>query len=172
MDDSFWIDALKSNETWLRRVLRNRLRNADEEDDVFQEVSLAVTRPELRPENRDKVAAWLYRVAIRQVLQYRRKAGRYQKLLRQSRDSSSPSRAGADPSVLLMRTERDEQIRAALSEMNETDREILMLKYAENWTYQQLADKLGVTKNTIEHRLVRAKKRLRATLTNNDREVT
>jgi RNA polymerase sigma-70 factor (ECF subfamily) len=48
------------------------------------------------------------------------------------------------------------------------DREILMLKYTENWNYQQLAEHLGVTLHTVEYRLLRARKRLRQELTRLD----
>jgi RNA polymerase sigma-70 factor (ECF subfamily) len=45
-----------------------------------------------------------------------------------------------------------------------------MLKYTENWTYQQMADHLGVPVRNIEYRLLHARQHLRRALVR--REVT
>lgn len=165
-DDAVWLEALRDNERWLRRVLENRLHSPEEVDDVFQEIGVAISRRDRRPESPASYQSWLYRVAIRQVLQHRRKSGRYRNLQRRNQEltpTSHPSTAD-DPLITLMRTERQHSIRQAVNSLGELDREILMLKYVENWTYQQLADNLGVSKNTVEHRLVQAKRRLRKLL--------
>ena len=46
------------------------------------------------------------------------------------------------------------------------DAEILLLKYTEDWSYRQLASRLGITKVAVEARLHRARQRFRAELTN------
>ncbi len=170
-DDSFWVQTLSENESWLRKILRNRLENADEVDDVFQEVGLAVAKADLRPTDPAKAEAWLYQVAIRQVLQFRRKAGRYRKLIRGQQERVLPNeQSGTDPMALILRTERSESIRKVMEQLSESDREILILKHAEKWTYKQLADRLGVSTNTIEHRLLKAKRQLQRLLIQLDSE--
>ncbi len=169
-DDLFWVRTLNENESWIRRVLRNRLENTDEVDDVFQEVSLAVAKSDSRPTDRAKAESWLYQVAIRQILQFRRKAGRYRKLIQGQQQRSISGEDEADPLALVLRTERSESIRKVMGQLTDTDREILMLKYAEKWTYKQLADRLHVSTNTIEHRLLKAKKQLQRLLKQLDSE--
>jgi len=44
------------------------------------------------------------------------------------------------------------------------DAELLLLKYAEGWRYQHMAQKLGLSITTIEARLHRARARLRKLL--------
>ena len=44
------------------------------------------------------------------------------------------------------------------------DSEILLLKYAEDWNYVQIADRLGVSHSAVETRLHRARARLRDAL--------
>ena len=61
-------------------------------------------------------------------------------------------------------------VKRSLHELAPQDREILMLKYSENWSYKELATRLGVSEATIEYRLVRAKKRLRKQLAHNQLE--
>jgi DNA-directed RNA polymerase specialized sigma24 family protein len=45
-----------------------------------------------------------------------------------------------------------------------------MLKYAEGWSYKELASHLGVQEDTIEYRLLRARKNLRRLLVRFDDE--
>lgn len=166
--DSYdWLAALQQNEPWLRKVLYNRVGDRHAVDDLMQEVGLAISRPEIRPRDPHKVGAWLYRVAIRQAYLYRRKMGRYRKLMdaaSQQPDVSGPPAPEGDPLRWLLGREYRSAVQDALQRLLDADRDILLLKYGENWTYQQLADRLGVTVHTVEHRLMKAKTRLRKLL--------
>ena len=55
-------------------------------------------------------------------------------------------------------------VREAIGRMPRPDVEILLLKYSENWSYEQLAQHLGTTESAIESRLHRARARLRRQL--------
>ncbi|SFJ62916.1 RNA polymerase sigma factor [Planctomicrobium piriforme] len=165
-DNNDWLAGLKQHEPWLRKVLFNRVGDRDVVDDLMQEIGLAISRPELRPQEFSRLGAWLYRVALKQSYLYRRKMGRYRKHFAGTEEAveAAPEHQPADPLQYLLGREHQQAVRNCLKELSETDREILMLKYAENWTYQQLGDRLGVTVHTIEHRLLKAKKRLRQLL--------
>ena len=53
-----------------------------------------------------------------------------------------------------------------MQSLNELDRQILMLKYTEGWSYRQLSEHLGVKEDTVEYRLMKARKNLRRLLKN------
>jgi RNA polymerase sigma-70 factor (ECF subfamily) len=161
-----WLAALQRNEPWLRKVLFNRVGDRDAVDDLMQEIGLAISRPELRPQEEGRIGAWLYQVALRQAYLYRRKAGRFRRYVTgEAAQLPAPARQKSeDPLGWLLGREHRQAVRQAMQQLSDTDREILMLKYAENWTYQQLADRLGVTVHTIEHRLLKAKQRMRQLL--------
>jgi RNA polymerase sigma factor (sigma-70 family) len=127
------------------------------------EVALAAVRQAAPIEDPAKIAPWLYRLAIRQVLLYRRKEGRQRKLLDRYAHQLPPDRAGGDPDPLdwLVAEERKLMVRDAVQQLPEKDSEILMLKYREGWSYQQIADHLGVSQSAVEARLNRARHRLR-----------
>ncbi len=159
--------VLRLHEPWLRRVLWNRVGDRDAVDDLMQEIGLAISKEDRRPEDTSKLPAWLYQVAIRQAYQYRRKMGRYRRMVTNVTEKQPPALAQPteqDPLAWILGRERQHAVREAINELSETNREILLLKYSENWTYQQLADRLGVTVHTIEHRLLKAKKKLRQIL--------
>jgi RNA polymerase sigma factor (sigma-70 family) len=70
----------------------------------------------------------------------------------------------------LLASETQENIQKALGELPEIERQILMLKYAEGWSYKELASHLGVQEDTIEYRLLRARKNFRRLLVRFDDE--
>src|SRR5436190_16963263 len=76
-----WVTALQRHGRWLRRVILTRLGERQAVDEVMQEVSLAAVASPAPPADGAQVGAWLYRVAVRQTLLYRRRCGRRRKLV-------------------------------------------------------------------------------------------
>ena len=68
--------ALSEHSHWLRTVIRHRVGEPQAVDDVMQEVAVAVFRQRAPIRDPQRVAPWLYRIALRQSLMYRRQAGR------------------------------------------------------------------------------------------------
>jgi RNA polymerase sigma-70 factor (ECF subfamily) len=115
----------------------------------------------------EKVAPWLYRLAVRQTLLYRRKQGRRRKMVDRYAQRFRPSEANnrqADPMAWLLAEERRTQVRLAMSRLPKRDAEILLLKYNEDWSYDTLAKHLGISQSAVEARLHRARQRLRTEL--------
>lgn len=156
---------IDQHQRWLRRVVAHRVPESHAVADILQETALALIKT--YPDVPDPVAPWLYRVAIRQVLLHRRKCGRQRRLhssyANHQRDQMTETLA-TEPLLNLMDAEQKQAIQNALAELSVRDREILLLKHTENWTYRELADHLGVRTRTIEYRLLRARSRLRRKL--------
>jgi RNA polymerase sigma-70 factor (ECF subfamily) len=162
-----WPRALTEHRPWLRAVVLARVGDSHAADDVLQEVALAVVRQGPRLYDNAKVAPWLYRVAVRQALIYRRKAGRRRKrhdALRREHETAPDDAGPRDPLQWLLSRERREVVRGALGRLDDRDAEILVLKYAEDWSYRQIAANLGVSESAVESRLHRARKKLRDAL--------
>jgi RNA polymerase sigma-70 factor (ECF subfamily) len=159
-----WPAKLAEHDRWLRTVVMARLGERQAVDDVMQEVALAAVAQRAPLHDVTRIGAWLYQLAVRQALLYRRRRGRQRKLLGdyawvQAGDSAlghSP-----DPLETLLRCERRALVREALWRLPRRDREILLLKYTEDWSYRELAGHLGVSESAVEARLHRARKRLR-----------
>jgi RNA polymerase sigma-70 factor (ECF subfamily) len=159
-----WEQILVDNMSWLRRVLYARLGELEAVEECLQEVGLAAVRQAAPIRDPGKVGSWLYQLAIRQSLLYRRKMGRRRNLLNRYAVRFEPTESdeGAfDPLQWLMNRERAVVVRAALAGLKEEDREIMLLKYAESWSYGQIAEHLGVSHSAVEARLHRARQRLR-----------
>jgi RNA polymerase sigma-70 factor (ECF subfamily) len=162
-----WHSALDQHDRWLRTILAARLRDHDAVEEVLQEVALAAVRQAAPIRDEAKAAPWLYRLAIRQVLLYRRKLGRRRKLTARFVERCPPCEQdpdALDPLAWLLADERKRLLGQALGTLAPRDVEILLLKYTENWNYHQIAKHLGVSHSAVETRLHRARARLRSQL--------
>jgi RNA polymerase sigma-70 factor (ECF subfamily) len=159
-----WPSLLAENDRWLRTVVAVRLGEPQAVDEVMQEVAMAAVRQKAPLSDPAKAGPWLYQLAVRQTLQYRRKQGRRRKLIDRVAQRDRPSEADArdpDPLAWLLANERRTQVQQAMARLGRRDSEILMLKYIEDWSYRELADHLGASESAVEARLHRARQRLR-----------
>ena len=162
-----WSAMLAKHDRWLRTVVGARVGEPQAVDEVMQEVSLAAVRGHAPIADRSQIAPWLYQLAVRQSLLYRRKMGRRRKLVGQYADRFHPTEQDhrtADPLDWLLAEERQRLVRLALARMVPRDSEILLLKYIEGWSYHELAEHLGVSHSAAESRLHRARASLREQL--------
>jgi RNA polymerase sigma factor (sigma-70 family) len=162
-----WQATLAKHDRWLRTVVCARLGEPQAVDEVMQEVSVAAVEQKSPLTDPQKVAAWLYRLAVTQSLLYRRKMGRRRKLTDRYARRYQPSEEDSrepDPLGWLLAKERQARIRQALARLPRRDAEILLLKYTEDWSYRQLAEHLGISQSAVEARLHRARNRMRKEL--------
>lgn len=162
-----WQAALQEHNRWLRTVIYARVGELQAVDEVLQEVSLAAVRQRSPLADPTKVAPWLYRLAVTQSLLYRRRQGRRRKLTDRYAQRFCPTEADhrqPDPLGWLLADERRKLVRDALDRLPQRDAEILLLKYTEDWSYREIADRLGASESAVETRLHRARQRLRKEL--------
>lgn len=160
-----WVAALHRHARWLRRVIQTRVGERQAVEEVMQEVSLAaVSGTAPRMADGPQAAAWLYRVAVRQTLLYRRRSGRRRKLLdafARRGGRTGGDETTSDPLGWLLLAERADLVRRAVAQLPRRDADVLFLKYAEQWSYRELAAHLGTTESAVEARLHRARAKLR-----------
>jgi RNA polymerase sigma-70 factor (ECF subfamily) len=152
--------ALAKHQGWLRTVLLARLRDADIVDEVMQEVAVAIIHQQSKPEAIEHPGPWLYRVALKQILMYRRKTGRRRRLLKaltEQPTSTGNAPQHYDPLQWLLMRERQQSVQSSLEQLGDRDREILLLKYNDGLSYDQIAERLGITPASVRMRLHRAR---------------
>jgi RNA polymerase sigma-70 factor (ECF subfamily) len=162
-----WVTALAEHDRWLRTAVLARLGERQAVDEVMQEVALAAVAQRAPLRDPAKLGPWLYRLAVRHVLLYRRARGRQHKLAgryAEARGEGVEAATHADPLQWLVLDERRNLVREALGRLARRDAEILLLKYTENWSYRELAEHLEIGESAVEARLHRARRRLREAL--------
>ena len=170
-----WQAELAQHKSWLHKVLRSRVGDRHEVEDLFQEIALKVLRqsqPSQKsdgtiklantPNDPEKVAPWLYRLAVRQTVDFHRRINRKS----QARPDANLEPYSNDPQPLdwMLAKEQTQNLQTAMEQLKPQHREVLALKYAENWSYKQIAKHLGVSVRTVEQRLFHARNTLRKNL--------
>ena len=160
-----WQTALAENQRWIETVVRNRICDSNAADDVMQEIALAVLQQNARPTDPQKVPSWLYRIAVRQTVNYRRRLGKQRQLMQAYSERGARHESEMpNPRDWVLGQELRQSVTEALDRLTRQEREILLLKYTEGWSYGQLADHLGAGVKTVEYRLLRARRALRGHL--------
>jgi RNA polymerase sigma-70 factor (ECF subfamily) len=157
-----WQRVLAAERRWLGTIIFARIGDHHAVDEVLQETALAASRHCQHGDTRG-VSRWLYRVAVRQSLLYRRRTARIERRARSLADSQ-PQRANPDPEALVIASEQRDLVQQALAALSRGDCEILLLKYIEDWSCREIADRLGVSETAVKSRLLRARNTLRAEL--------
>jgi RNA polymerase sigma-70 factor (ECF subfamily) len=162
-----WPAVLAEHGRWLRTVVLARVSDKAAVDDVLQEVATTAIEKGHQLRNPASAAPWLYRLAVVAALQYRRRQGRRRKLIDRFAERHPPTDSDtreADPLDWLLADERKSLVRQAMARLPKRDAEILLLKYTEDWSYQQLAEHLGLSTSAVEARLHRARQKMRKAL--------
>jgi len=157
-------ELVRRHHRWVRSVAYGVLGRPDRVDDVVQQVWATVW--ERIGELRDPASwrAWLYRLTRNAALDAGREASRHrsrwQALL--SRPAAAPSALRADGQAV------DEEVHAqvlrAIEGLPAIYREPFVLRHMNDWSYQQIAEVMGMPLDTVETRLVRARRLLREAL--------
>src|SRR5260221_5863087 len=108
---------LAEQERWLRTDVLARLGERQAVDEVMQEVALAAVAQKAPLNDPARVGAWLYRIAVRQVLLYRRRRGRQRRLIGNYAGLHRNVAAAPDPLDWLLRDERSRLLREALGRL-------------------------------------------------------
>lgn len=105
---------------------------------------------------------WLYRIAVNSAISRRRKKRPTLSVDHQQEVmGSEPVDSGESPGDRLEREERAHQVHAALDQLNDQHRAILVLREIEGFCYEEIADILEMPIGTVRSRLHRARSQLR-----------
>jgi len=157
---------VREHERWLRAVIYGATGRAELVDDVAQHVWAQVWKRLDTLGDPRRLRSWLYSIArnaaIDASIARSQKDGRTVRLeaLAAGRaDERTPT-----PAAALIGEETQRLLLQAVGALPALYREPFVLRHLENWSYAQIAEVLGVPVETVETRLVRARRLLREML--------
>jgi RNA polymerase sigma-70 factor (ECF subfamily) len=154
---------------WSARILafcHSKVRSCHAAEDLAQETLLRGYRSLSTLAEPDKFGYWLHGIAHRTCLDWLKRKEHQQ--IGFDAIGSSDDRVVAPDNVPLERLTREEQRRSLVAEVEalpEECREVIMLYYYDDVTYQDIANALGVSAATVNARLTKARKLLRERMT-------
>ena len=144
-------------------------------EDLLGELTLRLVRQLKTYDERGRFEPWLFRIAANLVMSHRRHSGRLKlwSLDRGDEDdasqavlASAATLASPDPppSAAAMAAERQQRVAAALENLPEDMRIVVILRDIEDMDYAEIAEILGTPAGTVKSRLHRARCALKETL--------
>jgi RNA polymerase sigma-70 factor (ECF subfamily) len=156
-------------------VMHHLVGNAEEAEDLAQEVFLRVYRARKKYRPRSKFSTWLFTIANHLALNCLRARQRKPQIALPALDSGplGPRPAeqlvhdrGSGPTQRIQREELAAQIRLALEGLNERQRMAVVLNKFEDMNYAEIAEVMGLTTKAVKSLLSRARMNLRTALAN------
>lgn len=140
--------------------------------DVLQNVFVKVFRGIGQFHGQSTLKTWLYRIAVREALNFRR--GWFRRHFHEpfsiDDEPADPSGklatapAADGPYETLEQSERQQLVKSALDALPRPYRAVLVLREMEDMPYDEIADMLGVPEGTVKSRLMRGRELLRRKL--------
>ena len=154
-------------------VLHHLVGNADEAEDLAQEVFLRVYRARQKYHARAKFSTWLFTIANNLALNLLRSRGRRPVVQLNVHDSGPLGPRPAEqlvkdranqPSQRMQQAELAAVVRQAMDGLNERQRMAVLLNKFEDMSYAEIAEVMGLTTKAIKSLLNRARTNLRVAL--------
>ena len=152
------------NGDWVRGVIFGVLGNHDELDDVAQQVWTTVWHQLDRLRDVRCWRSWLYRLARNAALDAGRDQARRREVCGNGIAMPETAYADAGPAARVVAGEQAGVVMQAIRDLPPLYREPFVLRHVQGWSYAQIAEVMGLPVDTVETRLVRARRRLRACL--------
>jgi RNA polymerase sigma factor (sigma-70 family) len=158
-DEDAFADLLARHGKTVWSVCR-RLLNVHDAEDAFQIVLLLFFRKAASIRRPQALASWLYGVAYRTALRFRRTAARRDRIERLQVKAPRDETPWSDVAYREFRSLLDDEIRA----LKEAQRPAFMLCCLEGMSRPAVAQRLGLTQTLVGRRVAKARQQLRARL--------
>jgi RNA polymerase sigma factor (sigma-70 family) len=159
-DEAAFAALLSRHGSMVLGVCRRILHHQQDAEDAFQAAFLVLARKAASIRKLPSLASWLFGVARRVATD-----ARARRATRRRHERQAPPMQSIDPAAATPELDLPEVLDRALSRLPDKYRAPLVLHYLQGKTKEQTANELGWTAGTVSGRLARARKLLRARLT-------
>ena len=155
-DGPAFVELLRRHQQKVWQLCYRLMGNEHDAGDAAQEVFIRLFVNRGKFEGRSKFTTWLHAIAVRTCLSLRRAHGR-----RRQRETTTDSTnlEGASEGQRPAQAEAMDAYHV-LETLGEQDRAMLILKYAENYTFEELASMFGISKSACKMRVSRARDKI------------
>ena len=157
-------EFVRRHNDWVRGVIFGVLGQVELIDDVAQQVWTTVWQRIGELRTTQSWRSWLYRLARNAAVDAGREASRQRKSLKLVAAEVLRISSAEAPESDVLRAERRREVLAAIGGLPPLYREPFVLRHMNGWNYQQIAETMGMPVDSIETRLVRARRLLRDAL--------
>lgn len=141
------------------------LKNEAEADDIVQEVFVKIWESRHKLEDNKLLNSYIFTIAYNNSIDLIRKRINNTKYLEHLKNSAS---INVSPTIIsqIEFNELNSQAEKLIANLPERQKQVYLLHREEGLTYPEIAEKLGISKNTVENHMVKALKYLRQNMDN------
>ncbi|MEE9296742.1 MAG: RNA polymerase sigma factor [Phycisphaerae bacterium] len=163
--DRYAFDELcRRHSDWVRAVIFGVLCDRERIDDVAQQVWTTFWEQIGRLRNPSRWRPWLYRLARNAAVDAGRQGQRRKRAAERVGAASPAETVCPSPGDAAVRAEQHQAVADAVQALPALYREPFVLRHVQGWSYRQISEVMGLRTDTVETRLVRARRRLREAL--------
>jgi RNA polymerase sigma-70 factor, ECF subfamily len=172
-EDAAYDELVRTYSASLFHVAYRMLGDSAEASDAVQEIFLKVFRNIKGFKGEAALKTWVFRIAFSELLNRLRWWRRRHRFATMSLDEQPKNGSGAGhrvpspsptPEQMLQSKEQETAIQQALGRLSKDHRSIIVLRDIEGFSYNEIADVLGVSIGTVKSRLARARSDLKKSL--------
>lgn len=144
---------LKDHESILHKVARSFSPTRADQDDLIQEMQVALWHGIAGFDQRSKISSYIYRIALNKAISWKRRAKAHQRKV-ENFEQEARSR-GNEP-------EQDRRLAIVYAEirrLNDAERSLILLQF-DGFNYREIAETLGLTESNVGVKLNRIRKKL------------
>ncbi len=155
-----WDQLFQRYQAPLYSYVYELVRDEQSSLDIVQETFISACRHLGSLREDGKFGSWLFGIAHQKCIQYWRRHRRDQERRQEQFPEDLPAQ-GADPAEWLIRQEQEEAFLRLVKELPEGQRSVLLLRFIEEFSIDDIASITGLPPGTVKSRLHYAKHALR-----------
>ena len=150
----------------LRYIRRLGVKTTEDREDILQDIFIKVYKNLNAFDPSLSFSSWIYRIAHNETMSwFRKRSVRPEHFMVDDGDAALERIAGGeDIEVAHMTQESQEEVRKALDTLPQKYRDVLVLRYFEDKSYDEIADILEMPLGTVATMVFRAKTKLKSVL--------
>ena len=160
---------LGSNWAWIKGLVYSILRDADDIDDVLQDICVRVISKIDSLRQPERFRPWLAVLARRQALRYRQRKAQRLRHLNEGLADLKCNEKNAELFEIIEQKEQYRRVLNAIGSLPEKYRQVFVLEHINDLTYRQISEILDIPVSTVQIRLVRARQMLYKQLTGKEK---
>ena len=160
---------LTRNWRWLRGLAYGIVADAEEVDDVLQDICVRVIEKIDTLRQPERFRPWLAILARRQALRYRQQKAQRQMPLNMELEELEDNNNSTQLIDNIEQKEQYQLILSAVKSLPEKYRQVFVLGHIDELTYQKIAEILDIPVTTVQIRLVRARQMIYKQVTGKDK---
>jgi len=160
-DKEMYSELVKRYQNKIFSYINRLINNRDEAEDLTQDVFIKVYKNLYGFDIKRKFSSWIYRIAHNESVNYLKKKS-YFKILSLEQNEFFMNTLASSENIIenIIKNENAQKVKKLLEKLSFSHREVIVLRYFEERSYEEISDILRKPVNTVGTMINRAKGQL------------